>query len=200
MYFNPFKEAIVDSSNLSVSLENGHILDGKEEIVASPEVNQSQPSEKDDQWEVDWRKPDAHRNDHKFVNRSYRHSGFPSEIVSRQQSTWTIVHRIRSRPNIAGKHTRGNAPVASQPRSTIRPPAFMCWSPSDVLIPLAKLGCVQTSRKSPTGKTPIIVAEQDSGSEISSIDQDVPQALVIRYVLSMVHIDHRSINHFLMLL
>ena len=29
-------------------------------------------------------------------------------------------------------------PVATQPRSTIRLPAFLCWSPSDFLIPLAK--------------------------------------------------------------
>ena len=69
-------------------------------------------------------------------------------------------------------------PVATQPTSTIRPPAFLCWSPSEFLIPLAKSGYVHTSRKSPTGKSPIIVAEQDSGSEISStIDQNVQQAL-----------------------
>ena len=85
------------------------IFSRKEEIIASLEVNQSQPSEKDDQWEVDWRKPDAHTNDHKFVDRSYRHSRFPSEIVSKQQSSWTIILRILSRPNIAGQHTGGNA-------------------------------------------------------------------------------------------
>ena len=67
--------------------------------------------------------------------------------------------------------------VVTQPRSTIRPPAFLCWSPSDFLISLGKLGYVQTSLKSPTVKSPIIVAEQDSGSEKSSkIDQDVQQA------------------------
>ena len=135
-------------------------------MIASPEVNQSQPSEKDDQWEVDWRKPDAHTNDHKFVDSSYCHSGFPSEIVSRQQSSWTIMLRIRPRPNNGGQHTRGNASCChpAQIYNQTRPPAFLCWSPSDFLIPVAKSGYVQTSRKSPTGKSPIIVAEQDSGS------------------------------------
>ena len=69
-------------------------------------------------------------------------------------------------------------PVATQPTSTVRPPAFLCWSPSDFLVPLAKLGYVQTSRISPTGKSPIIVAEHGSGSEISStIDQAVQHVL-----------------------
>ena len=68
--------------------------------------------------------------------------------------------------------------VATQPRSTIRQPAFLRWSPSDFLIPLANSWYVQTSRKSSTGKSPIIVAEQDTGSEISStIDQDIQHAL-----------------------
>ena len=61
--------------------------------------------------------------------------------------------------------------VATQPWSTI-------YQLSCAGHLLAKSGYFQTSRKSPNGRSPIIVAEQVSGSEKSStIDQDVQQAL-----------------------
>ena len=64
---------------------------------ASPEVNQSQPSEKHNQWKS-YKRPQIRRQKLSILLR----------IVSRQ-SSWTITLRIRSRPNIAGQHNRGNA-------------------------------------------------------------------------------------------
>ena len=102
-YFNPVKEAIVDSSDHTVTLENGLILRKSDQAIERkrlpspskilvnthpnnndsscfPSLAQSYPTE-DDQWELDLRKPDARTNDHKFVDRNSRNSGFPSEIV-----------------------------------------------------------------------------------------------------------------------
>ena len=70
-------------------------------------------------------------------------------------------------PRVLDSTPEETHPVATQPTSTIRPPAFLCWLPSDFLVPLAESGYVETSRTSFTEKSPIIVAEHDSGSEIS---------------------------------
>ena len=155
------------------------IFSRKEEIIASPEVNQSQTSEK--------------------KTTSGKLTGGNPTLIQTTTNSSTEVVVIPDSPqksshdsSLPGPSSFGSAlelilldstpeethSVAIQPRSTIRRPAFLCWSPSDFLIPLAKSGFVQTSRKFPTGKSPIIVAEQDSGSEISSIlDQDLQQAL-----------------------
>ena len=86
--------------------------------------------------------------------------------------------RFASEPIVLDSTPEETHPVVTQPRSKIRPPALLCRSLSAFLITLAKVGYVQTSRKSLTEISPIIVAEQGSGSELlSTIDQDVQQAL-----------------------
>ena len=124
-YFNPFKEAIVDYSDHTVTLQIGHILAGR----GNHRLPRSQPAptlRRRRRVEHDWRKPDAHTNEHKFVDRSYRYSGFPSEIVSRQQSSWTIILGSTLEPKVLDSTPEETHPVATQPRFTFRPPAFLC--------------------------------------------------------------------------
>ena len=203
--------------------------------------NQPEPTlRKKDQWEVDWRKPDAHTNDHKFVDRSYRHSRFPSEIVSRQQSSWTIILRIRSRASFAGQHTRGNASCCHTAQIYNQTACFLVlvtfWFPhspreigvrSDIAEVFHREFTHQSRRARFRERN---IVDDKSGRTknfrrlwrwiylklteviktllsnffilrfVEFLDFVLANLALIRYVLSMFLIDHRSIIHFLMLL
>ena len=176
-YFNPFKEAIVDSLDHLVTLEKGHILAGK--MKSSPPKNSTRanPQKKTTSGNLTGGNPTRTQTITKSLTEVIVIPDFPQKSSDDSSLPGPSSFGSTLEPIVLDTPEERH-PVATQPRSTFRPPALLCWSPSDFLIPLPNSGDVQTSRKSPTEKSPIIVAEQDSGSEISStIDQDVQQEI-----------------------
>ena len=177
-YFNPFK-----GGDCWFFEPRGHFgkwtyLSRNEEIIPYPEINQSQPSEKNTSGKLTGGNPTLIQT---TTNSSTEVIVIP-EIPQKSSQDSSLPEPSSSgsalEPILLDSTPEETHPVATQPRSTIRPPTFLCWSPSGFLIPLAKLGYVQISRKSSIGNSPIKVAEQDSGSEIlSTINQGVQQAL-----------------------
>ena len=162
--------------NHTGTLENGHNLAGKRESSPPQKSTRASPQKKTTSGKLTGGNPTLIQRTTNSSTEVIVISDSPQKSSQDSSIPGPSSFASALEPTKLDSTPEETHSVATQPRSTIRPPAFLCWSPSDFLIPLAKSGYVQTSRKSPTRKSPIIVADQGSGSKISStIDQDVQQ-------------------------
>ena len=152
LFFNPFKEAILDSSDHTVTLENGHILAGKKKPSPPKKSTRANHQKKTTSGNFTGGNPIPTQTTTISSTEAIVFSDSPQKLSQDSSLNGPSSFGSAIEPKVLDDSTPEEVPsVAIQSQSTIRPPAFLFWSPSDFLIPLAKTGYVQTSRKSPLG-------------------------------------------------
>ena len=149
----------VDSSNRTVTLEKGYILDAKRKSSLLQKSTRANPQKKTTSGNLTGGNPTLIQT---TTNSSTESIVIPDSPQKYSQDSSFPGHSIFGsalEPKVLDSTPEETHPLATQLRSTVVPPAFFCWSPSHFFNPKVKSGYVQTSRKSPNGKLFIIVAE-----------------------------------------